>query len=355
MADDRLKELLTSPLDPEPRRKRGADDDARAEITAEGTGEAGSERAPVSMPPWWIAAAALLGGVVVITGYLAAREEAAPTTTVATTTTSTTIAATGEPSGLPPEYVAVGDRLGMRVERILVRSDGVFVTVTTVIENSLDPEESAGFQGGIWSLVMADGSRVVSTVESFDALARGTVSIHFPPEGVVAEDIVAVEVNGEANRLTTVVTATGEAPFELGAEPVEVALDTDRFDIDADVALSVTGFALTPAGGEMTWSLEGDGLARAAVDPILRLTTTGDELAMTGHVQSSGFNFFHPSVPTALLTDTGSIGFDIPRAGELEPGPWTVDVELQITWAVYDPLVASLPVEGVPVAEVVGS
>lgn len=352
MADDLLKELLTSPLDnPKQGRRR-----ARSDVTASGVGQEGTESAPMMAWPW-VVGAAVLGATIVIVAYLVADDgpvAAAPTTT--TTSAPAPAANDGSPSGLPAEYTAVGDRLGMRVERILVRSDGVFVTVTTVIENSLDPDQSTGYQGGIWTLVMADGRRVTSTNESFDALAPGTVSIHFPPAGIVAEDIQALEVNGLANRLTNVVSAESQESFilEPGGTPLDLALDPTTFSIDANVELVIDSVSISASGAAIAWSLSGE--ATAAVFPVLTIAwSDGTTTVMTTRMQTSGFNFFHPSIATPVMRDGGEAVFDPPTSDDLPADtPLGVTLELQVTWATYSPIVASLPVAGAQIAVVTG-
>jgi len=351
LADELLEELLRSPLDKPTRSRRR---DAEETIRTDGAGEAGTDRARLPVTPLLVGAAAVLGAVIVLAGYAIGSEDPAPTTTVATTTTTVAPADLGAPGGLPADYVAVGDRLGMRVERILVRSDGVFVTVTTVVNNSLDPELSTGFQGGVWTLVTTDGRRVTSTDESFDPLARGTVSVRFPPEGIVAEDIVSIEVNGAADRLTTLVDVDVSDPVTLEeGSAVELVPDEDRLAIDGEVTLVIDELTLTPTEGLLRWSIDTGILSNAAVEPLLTLVAEdGTMVNLATRVQTSGFTFFHPSVPTAALSSSGEHAFDPPDPEPLDPGPWTATLSLQVTWAVYQPVVAILPVEGVPVAVV---
>lgn len=290
-----------------------------------------------------------------VAGYAVASDDAPASTT--TTTTTTTLAAAaddGSPSGLPEGYVAAGDRLGMRVERILMRDDGVFVTITTVAENSLDPTATTGFQGGLWTLVLSDGRRITSTVESFDALARGTVSVWFPPEGILVDDIEALELNGNASRLTNTFTSMTTEGFMVGEDTAtEVALAPTRFDIDAGVTLAVDRLALSSVDGRMEWHLDGEAVAGASVIPILTLGGEEGAIQVPTHVQSSGFALFHPSIAGPTLRADGVEGF---LMAESTPLPTDVELgatlELQITWATYEPVVVSLPVDQAAVAVV---
>jgi hypothetical protein len=312
---------------------------------------------PIGSWPW-ISGAAVLGAVIVFAGYLVGAEEAPPATVVTTTTTTTSaVALDGSPGGLPADYAAVGDRLGMRVERILVRADGVFITLTTVIENSLDPEQSTGFQGGLWTLVLSDGRRITSSNESFDALAPGTVSVHFPPEGIVAEDIESLEVNGIANRLTNVLTARSVSATELSSDgsSVDIPLEPGSFRIDANVELTIDSVTMSTGGGTMAWSVSGE--AGATLLPILTLEwSDGTTTVMTTRTQTSGFVFSHPSIPSPQLAAAGEFAFDPPAPRQFESNlSFEATLELQTTWATYSPIVASIPVEGAQIAVVTGN
>jgi hypothetical protein len=354
LADDLLKELLTSPLEPTKRKRARDTGESGDGVQASGAGETGTERVPVGSWPW-IVGAALLGASIVLVGYLVGAEESQPVTVPTTTTIVATAGASdGSPSGLPDDYTAVGGRVGLRVERILLRSDGVFITLTSVVENSLEPSQSTGFQGGLWTLVLSDGRRITSSNESFDALAPGTVSVYFPPEGIVAEDIEALEINGIANRLTNVLTTQSVTATELPADgsAVGISFDPESFDIDVNVDLTIDAFTMSAGGGDMTWSLSGE--AGASLLPVLTLDwSDGRSTIMATRTQTSGFVFSHPSIPSPLLTTGGEFVFDPPAPGDLGVGlSFAATLELQTTWATYSPIVATIPVEGAQIAVV---
>lgn len=353
--DDLLKELLTSPLEEPPRRRRRTGRDEGSEpITPDGTGAAGSRGDIPRVPLLWGLGAAVVGAVIVIAGYSVASEDPIATTTTSTTTTTVALD-TAAPAGLPAGYVAVGDRLGMRVERILARADGVFVTVTTVVENSLDPSATTGFQGGLWTLVLEDGRRITSTVESFDALARGTVSVQFPADGYAAEDVVSIELNGTATRTTNSLQFAFEQPVTLGEDGAEsVPIDPERFALDAGVTLQLDPMELTPTAGTMPWRLTGDATANAIVSPLLTvLDPSGDETVVPPNQQSSVFDALHPSIPGPVLEPSGVAAVSMPTGSSL---PTEVPLEgvltLEVTWAVYDPIVVSLPIAAADVTTV---
>ena len=76
---------------------------------------------------------------------------------------------------------------------------------------------------------------------------------------------------------------------------------------------------------------------------------------MMTRAQVSGFNFSHPSIVSPVLGTFGLVAFDTPSPENLiADAGLTARLDLQITWAAYDPLVASIPVEGAQIAVVTG-
>jgi len=363
MVDDLLKELLTSPLEAPTRRSRrrsAASDDPSTGITPDGEGGRGSRGDLPRVPMLWGVGAAIVGALIVFAGYSIAADDPAPTTT---TTTSTTLAAAaiddGSPSDLPESYTPVGDRLGMRVERILARDDGVFITVTTVVRNSFDPTATTGFQGGLWTLVLDDGRRLTSTVESFDALARGTVSIWFPADAYTPQQITSLELNGVATRTTNNLTLQSGGVALPPEDGTYASLDLvpSRFEIDAGVTLVAEAVELGRTDARLLWRLDGSDLASASVVPIA-LTLTEDGIggpAMFGAAQISGFTTSHPSLPGPFLTADGEVRFALNPGQELPTGiEYGAGIDIQVTWAVYEPLVVILSIEDAAIAEVTG-
>lgn len=364
MADDLLKELLTSPLEEPSRRERRAarrrqaqgDERPGTEITPDGSGGRGERGGIPRVPLWWGLAAATLGAVIVIAGYAVASDDAPVPTTTATTTTTVAAGDDGSPSGLPEGYVAVGDRLGMRVERILARPDGVFVTVTTVIVNSLDPNDSTGYQGGLWTLILRDGRRITSTDESFDPLARGTLSVRFPADGYGAGEVAGLELDGIANRVTAPFSAESVSGFEVtpGADTA-VRLTPDRFGLDTSLAISLDQFTVGSDEARLDWSLIGD-TANASLTPSLTVVDAGGRsIDVPLHTQSTGFANFHPSIPGPILSDGGAIGFRMPDGTALPAdGELQAVLEVDVTWVTYEPVVVSLEVGDASITEMSG-
>ena len=363
MADENLlRELLSSPLEDKVGRRVGdpppdADADRGAPTPSRSWGRLGSREVGL------FAVAALLGVVIVLVVRAMASDDGAPvkeaTTAVDATTTPAT-AAGGEqppPEGLPPGYEQVDTRLGMRVERILQREDGVFVTITTVTHNSLDPEGTTGFQGGLWALVLEDGTRVETTVDGMDDLARGVVTVVFPPGDYGAGDIASVELAGMAHRTTVALTASSPAVEALPEDgsAVTLAVTPNRFEIDAGVAVVLGDLTLSTTRGEIEWSLEATVPAAATISPALRLRRADEtDTAFTTRVQTSSQAFFHPSVPAPILGDAGVGVFEPAEGGATAAAPgFTAELSLEVTWAVYTPASATLPV-GDAVIAVVG-
>ena len=361
MADENLlRELLTSPLEEKTKRRVG---DTPPEPTTDPT--APSDRVAAFGPReiGLFAAAALLGVVIVLVVRAVASDDTAAAPTATTTVTPITTPATvagGEqppPEGLPAGYEPVDGRLGMRVERILERQDGVFVTITTVTHNSLDPDQTTGFQGGLWALVLEDGTRVETTVDGMDDLARGVVTVVFPPGDYTSEDIETVELTGMAHRTAVSLTAsTGpvEALPEDGSA-VTRAVTPNRFEIDAGVAVVLGDLTLSTTRGEIEWALEATVPAAAHLSPTLFLHRDDDGgTAFTTRVQTSSQAFFHPSVPAPILGDGGIGVFEPAEGGATAATPgFTADVTFDLIWAIYTPVSASLPA-GDAVIAVVG-
>jgi hypothetical protein len=356
MADENLlRELLTSPLEEKDKRRIGSE--------VEEADPPPERAARVDARDIALFAGAALLGIVVVLGVRELVSDdpgaAAPvTTTPPTSVSGTTVppADAAPPTGLPAGYEPVDERLGMRVERILKREDGIFVTITTVTHNSLDPEETSGFQGGSWAMVLEDGTRIESTVDAMDALAQGVVTVVFPPGDDATGDIAAIELTGLAHRTSLSLSATSDTIDALPEDGSDIALvlTPNRFDIDAGVSIVLDELTLSTTGGELTWTLDAEVPAAARLDPALRLLRTDEtETAFTTRIQTSSQSFFHPSAPAPILGDGGISTFAPAEDGATAAAPgFAASVEMQVTWAVYTPVTATLPVDGAIVAVV---
>lgn len=348
MTDDRIREILTSPLEEKERRRKGAE--RTDDVLAPATGGLGP----------WLLGAVVTGGALALVGYLVAggNDDPVPTSLAPSATAATSTSTTAAPQqtgALPEGYTEVGIH-GVRVERILLRPDAVFVTVSSVLPSGLDPETSAGFQGGRWVMELADGTAISSLEQSIDGTAPGFISIRFPVDGVSPspQDVVAVRLTGlgvlSSERLegrTEIVVAPGET--------TSAQIQPSSFALDEGVTLELTALEATSDDIRMEWSLSGSADAVAALSPLLEITS-GDQTVGVGPVgQGGGFGFF-PSLAGEPATASGQFTFSGPESIDLvpedatEPVALSVRVELPIAWTIYHPIDVSLPLDGVPTA-----
>ncbi|MDX1450785.1 MAG: hypothetical protein R3246_17175, partial [Acidimicrobiia bacterium] len=221
MTDDRIRELMESPLAAGGKRRMTEPDEA--------TPPPGRES---GLGPW-IVAAVLVGGALAYIGYLVAGgdDEPAPTSAAAPTTTIAPTTTTAPPGALPPGYTQAG-LYGIRVERILVRSDAVLVTVSSVVPNSLDGALSSPFEGGRWALELADGTVLESTAQAVDATVPGFVTVRFPMDDrptPAGEDIVGFRMTGTGLRTFTGFDTSAE--FQLVPDQETTAPLTGSLDL----------------------------------------------------------------------------------------------------------------------------
>jgi hypothetical protein len=346
--DDRIREILTSPLEDKGRRRRADEhtdpDEEPADAIMSGLGP-------------WLIGAVLAGGALALVGYLIAGSDdgPAPTSAPAATTTSTsTTAAPAAPTALPEGYTAAGIH-GLRVERILIRTDAVFVTVSSVVPTSVDPETSAAFEGGRWVLDLSDGRSIPSLEQSVDGTAPGFVSVRFALDGtpVTPGEIDAVRLTGLGLRMFGRHEATVELVVGAG-EQAEATIQPDSFVLDDGVLLELSTLRASFDQFDLDWSLGGPTDAVASVAPLLDVTAGGQTASIAPVGQGGGFGFF-PSLASQPATTSGSFVFIGPEglglvAAEDGPTPLSVRVEIPVSWTVYAPADVSLPVDDVPVA-----
>lgn len=342
MSDDPLRELLSSPLDPgRTRSKEGGEQ----HTAARPTGTASRGNGP------WLVAAILTGAIVVVAGYLIARDERSTTTTTVATMTTTTTALV--PVGvLPDGYTAVDDRYGMKVERVLVRPDAVFVSMSSVVPNSLAPGVSSGYGGGVWSLELAGGRQIPSIGESTNVEAPGFVSVQFPPGDYTAEDMVGVVLRGVAHRDSQQITVQSAKPFSLPADgtTLTVPLSGNRTNLDAGVDIEFSDLTISTTIATATWALTGSNTeAGAHVSADLSLVNEDVGVEHTNWRSDVSFGFFFQVFGTTPQTREGTMIFDPVPDGTVVGGfspdvPFTASFTLSIEWTVYEPNSTTIPV-----------
>ena len=318
-------------------------------------GRAGPDR-PRRKEGSFLPVAVVLGGLVlgagiVLAGFTVARsnEELTVTATVATTvlqTTTTVVPTTAAPTaGFPEGFFALNERVGARPVRILHRGSEVFVSFVTAVLAGLDPDETSGFNGGKWQLILDDGTTVENDQEFFDALARGSFTVKFTvPDGVTP---TGIRLAGEAVRNST--TFQTEVPVD----GLPATLPSEDFAVDGDVTLVIDEIEIREDGGTIAWQLEGNSDVTASVQPIIVSHNSNQSFPTVLPVRSfsSTFDFFSPifDVPPTSRSDTL----------ELEPPPLAdvsvverLDIEWFVSWVVYLPANVEIPLEDIPLARV---
>lgn len=339
MPADPLRDILSSPLDEDdpPRRGRGAPVEGGASW------------------PLWFVASMIVGALVVLAAYLVARtgeEPAAPDG--AHEPPATTAAPTEAVPRLPPSFTSVGDPFGVRVERVLIGPDTVFVTISAVVLAGVNGELSAAFPGGSWDLVFADGARTSSIDELVDPSAPGYTTIRFDTSVGGPEGLASLEYTGVGLRSFEALepaTITGVILPEDGSE-APLTLDPTRHRLADGTTLAFDGFTMSSAGGSMSWSISGDEATRAAVQ--VSVEVIHDERIIvglggrTGQEPTFSFGFGPPALLPGAMLPGGEVIFTAP-----EPLPTDIELTLQlrsqITWISYTPAGWTIPIGDAPV------
>ena len=341
MADDPLRELLSSPLD---------DARGRFRVGATEPKQPRPKRSAAGTTGPWLVGSMALGAFIAIAGYLIARDDGATVSTAETTATTTTVAVIDPIGILPNGYTPVGDRLGMKVERVLIRSDSAFVSLSTVVPNTLAPAESSGYEGGLWNLILTGGRRVASVRESTDAEAPGFVSVEFPAGSYVESDIVAVELRGVARHESQEVTTESTASFTLPTDgsTITVGIANPQVILDAGVDVVFSDLSISTAQAEMSWTLAGtDPDAGATVYAGLVLDAGGpltEAAVLRSYNPSFGF-FRGGSIGTTPPLREGTMVFDPSSAPTFSADvAMTARFTFQVDWTVYEPTSTTIPI-----------
>lgn len=327
-----LRELMRSPLDEEPRRARGARPGRRLSAllflvaAAAGAGLT-------------VAGAALLGG------------EETPATTAAAATTTTAPAPTGP--ALPAGYYPVGEGFGARVERVLVRPDAVFVSLTLAVDEEHDPADTIGHQGGQWLLEFPDGSSVRSSAVVFDPVARAAATIAFPPfDHDPAAATLRLLSAQELHTGSFSATVPGTVAAMPAAGTLELVLQPATFALDGGGSLRLGTLFLASGGGSLDWTVEGAGITAHA---NLGVGLEGPNGTVLLVLDDPFFDFRNRrlSDPPPTLATGGRADLIPVDATSLDPGAeFTVTVALEVTWATPLAADATLPLRGTTIVEV---
>jgi hypothetical protein len=328
-----LRELLRSPLDEEPRRRRRTD--TRRWVT----------------PFLFIAAvAAGAGGVLAAAALTGAGEPPATTTAAATTTAPVPIG-----PALPAGYSPLGEGYGARVERVLLRPDAAFVTLSLAVDENHDPAETLGHQGGQWALEFPDGTTVRSTGVAFDPVARAAFTIAFPPleqdpSGAVLQLLMSAELHSE--------TFTAAAAGTMAVLPAEGAfgfsVNPSTFRLEGGGTLHLGSLFLEVGGGSLSWTLEGAGIA-AHIDPSVVLEGAATTVMLLPNDPFWDFRNRMLSNPPPDLGLSGEVALQPLDLTTTDPGPdFTVTVSFVVTWATTTGAEAAIPIGNAVITEVGG-
>lgn len=321
-----LREVLHSPLEGDPRRPRG-----------------GSRPGRVSFLILAVAAAAGAGLTVLVSSQA---DGAAPTTTTAATVT------TLPGPALPAGYRPVGEGYGARVERILQRSDGVFITISLAVDADHDPAKTASHQGGDWLLEFPDGTTVPSSSVVFDPVARAAATIVFPAvDRNPAEATLRLVAAAELHQASLTATVTGSVPALPVTGSLSLEPDPAAFDLQGAATLRLTALTLSAGRGSVEWTIEG-GEVTAHVEPVLTLTG-GATVHLARQDPFFGFRNRMLSIPPPPLAAAGRVELVPVYATSADPGiDFTVTAALEVTWATLAPAEAALPLEAVLLVDV---
>lgn len=317
MSDDALRELLTSPLDDEPRRIRPP---VRAAL---------------------IAAAGVAAGFLIALAVLSlldgSPDEAEGAPDPGETTTTTAPAAAAE------------DGLRFEPAWVLARGDSLFVGVDLVETPQTEPESPPATS---WALRTSAGRVVAFLAEHTDPFSPGTVTVEFPASGYTLDDVEALLIRPAVSWTDLTGTWTlgaGELPWR-GPAPGPIAENDE-------VTIRASSIRIADTGGVIEWGLFGASGARAVVEATAEWTVPGSDerRVAVAEWELPGAPLQRPPLPDNAATSGALELFrlDVPDAPTFrsrwwgETGPVTID-SLVVEWSarVYtfadDPLEAPL-------------
>ena len=264
MSDDALREVLRSPLDDPPsRRRRGERRVPEAPTPPAEAGDAALRevlRSPLDDPPpdrsgAWVALTALVAAAGCGLGATVGIRALAPGQTADTVATTTTPSATSTTLAGP----AVLGGVEARALAAFRQGGRLYLVVATTVLPGDDATEVGGVPGAHWVLRVGDGDLVAATGEFVFPTAPGAFTLEFPD----------TDISGGVELLAYPATDVVEQVFHT-------SLDSAQFPWAGPPAgtlyrlgaeeLVVDRVRLHDAGGEITWHLAGDTNARAVVD-----------------------------------------------------------------------------------------
>jgi len=326
-----LRELLRSPLDDEPRRRRGAQLGRGVAVLI------------------FVLAAAAGAGLTVAGAALAGGGEP-PATTAAPTTT--TVAVASGPA-LPAGYYPVGEGFGARVERVLVRSDAVYVSLSLAVDEDHDPADTTGHQGGRWQLEFPDGSTVRSTAVVFDPVARAAATIVFPTfDQDPAQATLHLLSAEELHTATYSSTVAGTVAALPATGTLDLAPEPATFTLSGDGTLRLGTLSLTASGGTLDWTVEGTGITAHVTPSVVMEGPNGSVLLILDDPFFQFRNRTLSNPPPALATSGRAVLIPLDVSHQDPGADFTVTLSFEVTWATPLAADANLPLAGAQVVDV---
>jgi hypothetical protein len=247
----------------------------------------------------------------------------------------------------------VGEGFGARVERVLVRPDAVFVSLTLAVDEEHDPAETIGHQGGQWLLEFPDGSSLRSTAVVFDPVARAAATIVFP---AFDQDPAAATLRLLSAQELHTASFSATVPGTVAALPtagtLALVLQPATFALEGAGTLRLGTLELAAGEGALDWTVEGAGITGHASLGIALEGPNGTVLLVMDDPFFDFRNRVLSEPPPALAAGGRADLIPIDRTS-LDPGAgFTVTVALEVTWATPLAADATLPLQGATIIEV---
>lgn len=243
MSDDRLTELLRSPLDDRP---------------------GGGWRA--WLPTASLSAAAGVLVAVAVVAFTGGGDEEV-SAKVATTVTTAAVA----PAAVLPEgFTPITGEFGVRPDWLVVRGDQLYVSLASAVTAGTEPEVVKPMDSGLW-FWGTEPDAVESTVEYADPDVAGRITVEFDaadPGGAAALRVIP------GSRSTT----SADTTVPVTAMPLIVPAGAGRFPLGGGVDLVVDGVFVDDVTGSAAWHLEGGSSERARIGLQVDLMAGGELL-----------------------------------------------------------------------------
>ncbi|MBN2112820.1 MAG: hypothetical protein JW785_01695 [Acidimicrobiia bacterium] len=342
---------------PDPWARESAQESALAELLRSPLDEAARDREGVprgrALSAALFLAAALAGTGFTVLGYRLAASNEGGAAASAPTTAATATTAAGPV--LPAGYQPLGEGYGARVERILLRPDAAFVSLTFSVDAEHDPTETLGHQGGQWLLEFPDGTTLQSSAVVFDPVARAAATIAFPPfdsdPASATLRLVSVE---EIHTAEFSAAGAGSEPALPEDGGMSLTLEPATFALEGGGTLRLGALTLERGAGALEWTVEGGG-GKAYVNPTVTLEGT-TEVALILHDPFFDLRSRALSDPPPPLAAAGRAELIPLNPTVTDPGGlFRVTLRFEATWTTSSPAAAVFTLAGADVVDLTAS